>query len=115
MPSCSFLLPLVVLGILSMAFLAMFVHSLGTGYSTQVQHSGEVLHAVMIADSVYNQVLGHLREKPYSKRFFLGNPFQLADQSLLGGKYDLFVEDASGLPKWYVGTSNLYHGLGMIG
>lgn len=89
-----FFFPLVILGVLSMLFLAFSLNFLGTSYSQQVQHVDEGSRTLMVAESRLSMLLAELREKPYSQRVFASKPLEEYDQKLLGGKFDLFVENA---------------------
>ncbi len=89
-----FFLPLVILGVLSMVFLITFVNSLGSSFTHQVQHVDEVSRTYVIGEAVFAQVTARIREKPYSQRFFAGVAYEEYERKILGGDYDLFIEDA---------------------
>lgn len=88
--------PLILLGLFSLAFLVVFIHSMGQGFSTQVVHAQEHLVARAIGQSVFSQVMGKIMNKPYSERFFYPQPFLASNEKLFGGFYDLYVVDTPG-------------------
>ncbi len=90
--------PLVLMGIFSLGFLIIFVHSMSRGYSSQVTHVEEHLRVQAIGQSVFSQVLAKIRNKPFRDRFFFPRPFRTSDEELLGGTYDLYVVDAPNKP-----------------
>jgi len=91
--SRGFIIPLIILGILSMAFFGMILYSLSGNYSSQVQHIDEVNRVRAIGEAVSSMIIAKLREKPFEERFFKNKPYQESDQKLLNGIYDLYIED----------------------
>ena len=91
-----FILVLFILGVMAMAFLAVFMQTLGSSYTSQVKHVDEHTRAALICEAVINRVVARIREKPYSQRFFRGTPHTETRQPLLEGTYDLFVKDSPG-------------------
>ncbi|MBF0545544.1 MAG: hypothetical protein HQM08_13970 [Candidatus Riflebacteria bacterium] len=100
-----FVLPLVILAMLSVVFLISFINSMGSGYINQVLHVSEGFKCRIIAESVYSQVLAKIRNKPYRERFYANHPFYESNVPSLDGKYDLYVIDTP-LPK--VNQTDIY-------
>ncbi len=90
--------PLLLLGLLSLAFLMAFLHFMGQEYAGQVSHAQEYLVVQAIGQSVFSQVLARIRNKPYAERFFHPQPFLANQEKLFGGNFDLFVVDTPGKP-----------------
>lgn len=88
--------PLVLLGLFSLAFLMVFLHSMGQEFSGQVVHAQEHLVVQAIGQSVFSQVMGKIWNKPFSERFFYPQPFLATKEKLFGGFYDLYVIDTPG-------------------
>lgn len=92
-----FLLPLVILGILSLAFLIFFVSSLGSNYQTQVAHEEESLRCRVIGESVLSMVVARIRNATWKARFFSPKPFREEGVLLFNGSYSLYVVDSPGV------------------
>ncbi len=92
-----FLIPMVFLALLSIVSLVVVIHSMTSGYAGQVAHGDEVLRCRMIAESAFAEVLARMRDQTYENRFFKPR-FEEFGKSLLGGEYDLFIEDTAGKP-----------------
>jgi hypothetical protein len=88
-----FVFPIVILGILSVIFLAVFVSNLGSGYANQVAHVDEVTRCCAIADSAFSIILARIRNQPFSQRFFAEKPFSSKNNPLFGGTYSVYVVD----------------------
>ncbi len=91
-----FILPMVILAMFSIAFFAVVVHSMGSGYSNQVTHVDEFARCRAIAESAYAKVLARVRNKPYRERFFAKAPCRELGVSLFNGQYNLYIVDTPG-------------------
>lgn len=90
--------PLVLLGILSVGFFVIFVHSMSRGYSSQIAHVEKHLKLEAIGRSAYSHILARISEKPFKNRFFFPKPYLEYKIALLGGDYDAYVTDAPNRP-----------------
>ena len=104
-PHSGFVLPMAVVLMLVLAVLAVFLNTMGSGLTNQVQHVDEAFRCKAIADSVYSKVLAQIRNKPYHQRFYAGSPYIERGVSLMDGTYDLLVID---VPASGEGVTDLY-------
>ncbi len=91
-----FLLPLIILAVLAVAFFVMFVNSMGSGYSSQVAHVDEYTRCRIIGESAFATVLSRIRVNPYRDRFFAKRGYREYRTPLFGGEYDLYILDTPG-------------------
>ncbi len=90
-----FVLPLVILGLISLFLLVTVLSNMSSEYSNQVAHGDEVNRCRLIAESAYSIVLAKVRERPWGQRFFSPR-FEEFGTQLYGGEYDLYIEDTPG-------------------
>ncbi len=91
-----YVLLLVVLGAISLAFFGLTLTSLNRGYRTQVLHTRQMQTSFQIAYSGYQRILARLYLKPWEERFFAGAPKAENGIALFGGVYDTYCTDAPG-------------------
>ncbi|MFZ2960316.1 MAG: OmpA family protein [Candidatus Ozemobacteraceae bacterium] len=96
MPRRGYILLLVILGAMSLAFFSFSLSSLNRGYRSQVVHTKLVQASFQIAYSGYQRILAKIFLKPWEERFFRTGPVAENGVSLFGGTYDSFVLDAPG-------------------
>jgi hypothetical protein len=92
-----FFLPILILGVLSVALFIFAVSSLGSNYLNQVVYEEEALRCRVIGESVLTMVLARIRNAPWKDRFFAPTPHRQENQPLFEGTYSLYVLDAPGL------------------
>lgn len=91
-----FIMPLVILGVISVAFLVTFVHFMSRGYSTQIEHQDEFFRAKVLAESLLAKVQARLHTKRWEERFFFPKPYYESGVSESGGSFELYVIDSPG-------------------
>ncbi|MFZ2958177.1 MAG: OmpA family protein [Candidatus Ozemobacteraceae bacterium] len=91
-----YILLLVILGAISLAFFSFSLSSLNRGYRSQVIHTRQVQASFQIAYSGFQRVLGKIYLKPWEERFFRTSPVAENGLALYGGVYDNFVQNVAG-------------------
>lgn len=95
--SGGFVIPLVLLAGFALLTMIAVVFTLGSGLSGQVNRADAITRCRVIAESVYVRALAQLRDRPAGVTSY-ADAVKIKNASLLGGSFELFVEDTPGKP-----------------